>query len=81
MASITAMAMVASAIRTIRAASTISNPLRGRVDFIDCVCLDGWTCDFLAARREGFEGGFNSRMGVGPIETVGNLGTTSAARR
>jgi hypothetical protein len=29
----------------------------------------------LTARREGFEGGFNSRLGVGPIETVGNLGT------
>jgi hypothetical protein len=26
--------------------------------------------DFLAARRQGFQGGFNSRMGVGPIETV-----------
>ena len=49
-------------------------PAQGRNDFIDCVCLDGWTCDFLAARRNGFEGGFNSRMGVGPIETVGNLG-------
>ena len=51
-------------------------PAQGKADFIDCVCLDGWTCDFLAARREGFKGGFNSRMGVGPIETVGNLGTT-----
>ena len=49
-------------------------PAQGPADFIDCVCLDGWTCDFLSARREGFEGGFNSRMGVGPIETVGNLG-------
>jgi hypothetical protein len=49
-------------------------PAQGPADFIDCVCLDGWTCDFLAARREGFKGGFNSRMGVGPIETVGNLG-------
>ncbi len=49
-------------------------PAQGPGDFIDCVCLDGWTCDFLAARRNGFEGGFNSRMGVGPIETVGNLG-------
>jgi len=49
-------------------------PAQGPEDFIDCVCLDGWTCDFLAARRNGFEGGFNSRMGVGPIETVGNLG-------
>jgi hypothetical protein len=49
-------------------------PAQGKSDFVDCVCLDGWTCDFLAARRNGFEGGFNSRMGVGPIETVGNLG-------
>ncbi|MGO9336980.1 MAG: DUF3863 domain-containing protein [Terracidiphilus sp.] len=49
-------------------------PAQGAADFIDCVCLDGWTCDFLAARRNGFQGGFNSRMGVGPIETVGNLG-------
>jgi Domain of Unknown Function with PDB structure (DUF3863)/Domain of Unknown Function with PDB structure (DUF3864) len=51
-------------------------PAQGKQDFIDCVCLDGWTCDFLAARREGFQGGFNSRLGVGPIEAVGNLGTT-----
>jgi hypothetical protein len=51
-------------------------PAQGAADFIDCVCLDGWTCDFLTARRDGFQGGFNSRLGVGPIETVGNLGTT-----
>jgi len=50
-------------------------PAQGPADFIDCVCLDGWTCDFLTARREGFQGGFNSRLGVGPIESVGNLGT------
>jgi hypothetical protein len=49
-------------------------PAQGRADFIDCVCLDGWTCDFLTARREGFEGHFNSRQGVGPIETVQDLG-------
>lgn len=49
-------------------------PAQGPADFIDCVCLDGWTCDFLSARRNGFQGGFNSRMGVGPIETVGDLG-------
>ena len=49
-------------------------PAQGPADFIDCVCLDGWTCDFLAARRNGFQGGFNSRMGVGPIETVGKFG-------
>jgi hypothetical protein len=45
-------------------------PAQGKSDFIDCVNLDGWTCDFLAARRPGNAGGFNSRMGVGPIETI-----------
>jgi hypothetical protein len=49
-------------------------PAQSKADFIDCVNLDGWTCDFLAARREGFKDGFNSRMGVGPIETIGNHG-------
>jgi Domain of Unknown Function with PDB structure (DUF3863)/Domain of Unknown Function with PDB structure (DUF3864) len=55
-------------------------PAQGPEDFIDCVCLDGWTCDFLTARREGFTGGFNSRLGVGPIESVGNLGTVVGRR-
>jgi hypothetical protein len=45
-------------------------PAQGKDDFIDCVNLDGWTVDFLAARRDGFTDGFNSRMGVGPIETL-----------
>lgn len=45
-------------------------PAQGKDDFIDCVNLDGWSMDFLSARREGFAGGFNSRMGVGPIETI-----------
>ena len=49
-------------------------PAQGASDLIDCVNLDGWTCDFLAARRAGFAGGFNSRMGVGPIETIGKFG-------
>jgi hypothetical protein len=49
-------------------------PAQGLADFIDCVCLDGWTCDFLTARRPGFTGGFNSRQGLGPIETLMNLG-------
>lgn len=49
-------------------------PAQDKDDFIDCVNLDGWTCDFLAARREGFMDGFNSRMGVGPIETIGKYG-------
>ena len=55
-------------------------PAQGPADFIDCVCLDGWTCDFLTARREGFKGGFNSRLGVGPIESVGNLGKVAGRR-
>jgi hypothetical protein len=49
-------------------------PAQDKADFVDCVNLDGWTTDFLAARREGFAGGFNSRMGVGPIETLGKYG-------
>ncbi len=49
-------------------------PAQGKDDFIDCVNLDGWTMDFLSARREGFAGGFNSRMGVAPIETIGAYG-------
>lgn len=55
-------------------------PAQGTGDFVDCVCLDGWTCDFLTARREGFQGGFNSRLGVGPIESVGNLGATAGRK-
>ncbi|WP_421944251.1 DUF3863 domain-containing protein [Pedobacter sp.] len=49
-------------------------PAQGKADFIDCVNLDGWTVDFLAGRRQGRAGGFNSRMGVGPIETLGKHG-------
>jgi len=49
-------------------------PAQGKADIIDCVNLDGWTCDFLCARRFGFDGGFNSRLGVGPIESYRNLG-------
>jgi autotransporter-associated beta strand protein len=49
-------------------------PAQGTSDFIDTVCLDGWTCDFLTARRAGFADGFNSRQSLGPIETFMNLG-------
>ncbi len=49
-------------------------PAQGKSDFVDCVNLDGWTMDFMSARREGFAEGFNSRMGVGPIETLGKYG-------
>jgi hypothetical protein len=47
-------------------------PAQGAGDFIDCVNLDGWTCDFLAARRQGqdWSKAQRSRMGVGPIETI-----------
>ncbi len=49
-------------------------PAQDDSDLIDCVNLDGWTMDFLAARRAGGAGGFNSRMGVGPIETLHKYG-------
>ncbi|MFD0793099.1 DUF3863 domain-containing protein [Mucilaginibacter litoreus] len=49
-------------------------PAQGKADFIDCVNLDGWSVDYLAGRRAGFAEGFNSRMGVGPIETLGKYG-------
>ena len=54
-------------------------PAQGKADFIDCVCLDGWTCDFLPARYEGYNNGINSRLGVGPIET-GRLGLEAGHR-
>ncbi|HTQ10775.1 MAG TPA: DUF3863 domain-containing protein [Fimbriimonadaceae bacterium] len=57
-------------------------PAQGRRDFIDCVSLDGWTMDFVSARLLGIGsidvGGkkvrYNSRLGVGPIETIGWYG-------
>ena len=51
-------------------------PAQGKADFIDCVNLDGWSMDFLCARRVGYGSGFNSRQGVGPIENYEHLGTT-----
>jgi hypothetical protein len=54
-------------------------PARGKSDFIDCVNLDGWTVDFLCARIPGARtvGGehWRSRQGVGPIETLLDMGT------
>lgn len=51
---------------------------QGEDDFIDCVSLDGWTMDFICARRSGQNGhaitGYNSRRGVGPIETYWGWG-------
>jgi hypothetical protein len=48
-------------------------PAQGKADFIDCVNLDGWTCDFVSARRTGCDKTHNSRMGLGPIETFMGL--------
>ena len=48
-------------------------PAQNAQDFIDCVNLDGWTMDFICARKAGAMDhkltGYNSRRGVGPIET------------
>jgi hypothetical protein len=48
-------------------------PAQNANDFIDCVNLDGWTMDFICARKSGSLDhkltGYNSRRGVGPIET------------
>jgi len=51
-------------------------PAQGSKDFVDCVNLDGWTIDFLCGRRVGlsYKEDYNSRMGVGPIETIGWYG-------
>ncbi|MBI5707190.1 MAG: DUF3863 domain-containing protein [Armatimonadetes bacterium] len=57
-------------------------PAQSKKDLIDCVNLDGWTVDFLSARRlglgeytvDGKKKGYNSRFGVGPIETIGWYG-------
>ena len=56
-------------------------PAQQAQDFIDCVCLDGWTCDFLCARREGVSGGFNSRLGLGPIESLMCLGPETGLKQ
>jgi len=54
-------------------------PARGKEDFIDCVNLDGWTVDFLSARIAGARivngERWRSRQGVGPIETLLDMGT------
>lgn len=53
-------------------------PAQSSKDFIDCVSLDGWTTDFICARNSGAMGhsitGYNSRRGVGPIETYKGWG-------
>ena len=57
-------------------------PAQGPKDFVDCLNLDGWAVDFISARRLSLgkckmgkkENGYNSRFGVGPIETIGWCG-------
>lgn len=53
-------------------------PAQKKNDFIDCVNIDGWTMDFICARQSGSNGheitGYNSRRGVGPIETYKGWG-------
>lgn len=53
-------------------------PAQDDADFIDCVNLDGWTVDFVAGRfRGGLQkngGRINSRLGLGPIETLHTYG-------
>jgi hypothetical protein len=54
-------------------------PARGKDDLIDVVNLDGWTVDFLSARIPGERSvngePWRSRQGVGPIETLLDMGT------
>lgn len=53
-------------------------PAQGEADFIDCLNFDGWTVDFVAGRQAGdfWKDGvrYDSRMGVGPIETLHTFG-------
>jgi len=47
---------------------------RGGDDFVDMVNIDGWTVDFFAARKRGTGKDYNSRVGIGPIETQAYYG-------
>ena len=53
---------------------------RGGDDFVDMVNLDGWTVDFFAARLRGMGKDYNSRVGIGPIETNALYGTNLGLR-
>ena len=54
-------------------------PAQGTEDIIDIVNLDGWSVDFLCARIAGAKmvdgERWRSRQGVGPIETLLDMGT------
>jgi hypothetical protein len=47
---------------------------------IDAVQLDGWTVDLVAARTAGMSSDYNSRLGLGPIETLHRLPRGEALR-
>lgn len=49
-------------------------------DRIDAVQLDGWTVDLVAARTAGMSSEYNSRLGLGPIETLHRLPRAEALR-
>ena len=49
-------------------------------DRIDAVQLDGWTVDLVAARSAGMSSDYNSRLGLGPIETIHRLPREDALR-
>lgn len=49
-------------------------------DRIDAVQLDGWTVDLVAARSAGMSSDYNSRLGLGPIETLHRLPRDEALR-
>ena len=54
---------------------------QNEADRIDCVNFDGWTVDFFNGRlNKGRGSRNNSRLGVGPIETLGNLGADLGLR-
>lgn len=49
-------------------------------DRVDAVQLDGWTVDLVAARTAGMSSDYNSRLGLGPIETLHRLPRADALR-
>ncbi|GAA5210650.1 DUF3863 domain-containing protein [Microbacterium kyungheense] len=51
-----------------------------REDRVDAVQLDGWTVDLVAARSAGMSSDYNSRLGLGPIETLHRLPRADALR-
>lgn len=54
---------------------------RGGDDFVDVVNIDGWTVDFFAARKRGTGNDYNSRVGIGPIETYNYYGKEMGLRQ